>query len=194
MTALKESLCDDLQAKTDVQMATLRQQKRQNAAAMNALKNSMQGYSPSDLPALPAVETGDAEELEGLMSQCDSFDTGGAASGLDSYLDTLVPPSADFTIAGLMSALASSYSKGLGELMPGLDQNLDCLSSVCGRDVTAEVDETNAILNSMHANGDGSLNRYDLGDSVSVDEGGINHIAGAEAQLNDWKSNVTLPS
>jgi len=164
---------------------------------LNDLQNSVSEALDNMESMVPDFSAAGAaiQEITDILQACSVLDEkyeGNPANALQNLTDSLFDGANDIMDSifgavpeldlarGLNDLLNRGADFDLENLIPGMDSMLNCLSSVCGSDVSSRIDQMNDIM--------GELN---LTDSGSFDLEGIMDSAGLGADAKEGLTNVT---
>ena len=88
--------------------------------------------------------------------------------------DSVIP---EFNAAKLLSELKSQISvSGVGKMAPEATQLLNCMSAICGTDITSRLNSLTSFLSTFNINADGELDVSALLDSQGISGDGLDQI------------------
>jgi len=150
---------------------------------------------------LPGISFGDifdgpADAISGLFDRMNiGAITDFAESlqdGASDLLNSIYSGMPELGIANALNDLLDSVSVfNFMDLIPKMDGLLNCLSSICGRDVQSRMDNMNSLVSDLYLNDDGSMNLGSMMDSAGLDADKIASLTGVTDTVTTVKANIT---
>jgi len=216
-----EQICQKMLGDLDDGLSTLESAKNNVLGDINSAISSMESaiFTPIDelesaannvLSQMESMvpDFGDVNvlsEISDMISACTHLETNyGDASGLlGSLTDTIFDGANDImgSIFGavpeldIANALNDLIGKAtdfdLGNLVPGLDSIINCLSSVCGSDVSSRIDRMNGLMGDMNLGDDGSFDLDSIMDSAGLGDSAKAGLSNVTNTVGTVKQNIT---
>ncbi len=206
---LTQVTCKKMLSDFDGMLDTVKTAKGASQGMMSALENQLNSYVPDpglndiidmiDNAPVPDFSNTDADNL---ISSCTFLGNlfGSANDLMKSVSGTLLGAASDIlgNLSSLDVDLALNFdaisdlfgSFDLAGLIPGMDGLLNCLSAVCGSDVSSRIDEMNGLMDDMHLADDGSFDADELMDVAGLDSNAKTNLTNIKSSVTGFKGNA----
>jgi hypothetical protein len=211
---ITQAVCKHLLGELDGNLNKIRGAMKTLKRDFGSLKLSLGDYIPTeDISAVldmvsnvPIPDFGEGGgELMDMITSCTYLEGSPFLSNPGSAAASMIGAFVDaaYDVLGEISSIDLDMSLNLNRLtdklgafdltsaIPGADKIINCLSSICGTDVSDQIDEMNALMNDMNLGDDGNLDSAGLFDSIGLSTNAKDNLNGAGSAIGGLKDRVT---